>query len=92
MLGGRVVRTDGRWSHKAACRGVDPAVFFPENEKDEEKVREAREICDRCIVKAPCLAESLAPPFEEFGVWGGLTAPERKKFARQIKRKATGAA
>ena len=73
---------DTTWQMKAACRGPQAAVFFPPPQferKDEKLEREARakEICQTCAVKEPCLdyAVSIREPH---GIWGGLNENERK--------------
>jgi hypothetical protein len=58
----------------AACRGQDPELFFPSKGDD---VRPARAICSGCLVLDPCREWALA--HELMGIWGGLTACERRK-------------
>jgi WhiB family redox-sensing transcriptional regulator len=71
------------WQVRAACRGMDSAVFFhPENERGAAKVeREARakEVCRRCPVIEPCRRHALAVQ-EPYGVWGGLSEAERDEI------------
>jgi transcription factor WhiB len=59
------------WQEDAACRGVLPDVFFP----DEDPAR-AKAICETCPVRLHCLAFALERK-ERYGVWGGLTEKER---------------
>ena len=47
------------WMERAACRGEDPAVFFPSLGADAAK---ARAICASCAVRQECLAYALADP------------------------------
>lgn len=71
------------------CQQV-PEIFFPEDFRAKEKGQDkqmaklaeatAREICLRCPVMAKCLKVGM---FEEFGVWGGSTAEQRKQIRRQ---------
>jgi WhiB family redox-sensing transcriptional regulator len=58
------------WRNDAACRGTDPAVFFPERATSPEP---ALAICARCPVRAECLDAA-----DDDGIWGGTTAVERK--------------
>jgi Transcription factor WhiB len=71
------------------CEEV-PDIFFPEDyrikaRQDFEMARmaeeTAREICLRCPVMAKCLKVGM---FEDYGIWGGATADQRKKIRRQI--------
>ena len=58
-----------------ACMGADPELFFSDNIAD---INQAREICISCPLMAKCL--DYATFAEEFGVWGGATAKERKEL------------
>ncbi|PRX95603.1 WhiB family transcriptional regulator [Allonocardiopsis opalescens] len=57
------------WASGAACRTVDPEVFFA----DEGR---ALAICRTCPVRAACLEAALEYG-EEHGVWGGTTPQQR---------------
>lgn len=41
----------------------------------------ARELCNRCPVRLECLAAAMKTR-QPYGVWGGLTEPERRKLRR----------
>ena len=56
-----------------ACMGADSELFFSENIAE---IKQAREICVSCPLLAKCL--DYATFAEEYGVWGGTTAGERK--------------
>jgi WhiB family transcriptional regulator, redox-sensing transcriptional regulator len=78
------LRVDETWQTKAACRGPQAAVFFPPSQferKDEKLEREerAKEICQGCSVREPCLdyAVSIREPH---GIWGGQNEAERKQL------------
>ena len=72
------------WRQRASCRGVDPDVFYPVSDEDAE---EAKEICDQCTVRTPCLEYALANR-ERDGVWGGATERERRRIIRQRRKTA----
>ena len=57
------------WRKHAACRGIDPDVFYPIS---DEEAGEAKAICDQCAVRESCLEHALANRERE-GVWGGTT-------------------
>lgn len=69
------------WLERAACRGMDPEIFFPSQGMDG---REAKAICATCPVTQECLdyAESNK---ERIGVFGGMTAQERNRRRRKLK-------
>jgi WhiB family redox-sensing transcriptional regulator len=72
------------WRTKAACQGLDPAIFYPASEEDAD---EAKAICGACPVRQPCLEYALANR-ERDGVWGGATEKERRRIVRQRRKTA----
>jgi WhiB family redox-sensing transcriptional regulator len=72
------------WRQRAACRGLDPEVFFPASDEEAE---EARAICAMCPVRQACLEHALAHRERE-GVWGGCTERERRRIVRQRRKSA----
>ena len=64
------------WHAEAACRGVDPALFFPEK-RGEHRPVQALAYCAECPVTAPCLASALELA-STVGVWGNTTGLERR--------------
>ncbi len=75
------------WASQAACVGEARLFFSPDRyERDEAKARriaKAKAICATCPVIERCREEGRR---EEFGVWAGLTAPERKRWRRLSKQ------
>jgi len=65
------------WRHLAACRGIDPGLFYPEN---HPSITVLRAICDPCPVRSRCLEWALA--HEKHGYWGGKTENARKTIRR----------
>lgn len=70
------------WQTKAACRGPHAAVFYPppQFERKEDKLQRegrAKQICQTCAVRQPCLEYALQIR-EPHGIWGGLSEAERK--------------
>jgi WhiB family redox-sensing transcriptional regulator len=72
------------WRNRAACRGVDPDIFYPLSDEDAD---DARAICSACGVREACLAWALGNREHE-GVWGGATERERRRMIRQRRRSA----
>lgn len=72
------------WRQKGACRGLDPAIFYP---VQEEEADVAKAICATCPVQEACLEYALANR-ERDGVWGGTTGKERRRIIRQRRRTA----
>lgn len=64
------------WQQQAACRGLDPAIFFP-GRGDTPSVRRALDVCDGCTVRAECLAYAVDNG-ELAGIWGGQTQRQRR--------------
>lgn len=61
------------WMDQALCRQQNPEIFFNQRARSE---RRAKGICARCSVRTDCLELALKSE-SEFGVWGGLSGPER---------------
>jgi WhiB family redox-sensing transcriptional regulator len=82
---------DGDWRLGAACRSVDPELFFPISYTGAsmEQVTTAKAICSHCPVQPECLAFALRTG-QAHGIWGGLTEQERKHTARSGQRAAPG--
>lgn len=85
---------------EAACFGLgvpeDNPFYGPEvdlrNEPQED--REAREevakaICEGCKLKWPCLEWAL-DTYEDWGIWGGMNSPDRKKFQKWLRKRGSG--
>ena len=76
--------TVASWRKRAACRGVDPEVFYPVT---DEEAGVAKAICASCPVREACLDWALRTR-EKDGVWGGATERERRRIIRQRRRSA----
>lgn len=60
------------WMDAALCRQIDPNLFQPHNYVQSQQARQA---CQACPVKEPCLNYALATNAD--GIWGGTTRRER---------------
>ena len=67
-------RFAARWRERAACRGTDLDLFYPER---GESADPARLVCAACPVCQPCLEYALSNRITH-GIWGGLTERERR--------------
>lgn len=77
------------WHADAACRGMDPALFFPDAKGPTVVAPEVEAACRRCPVKAECLDEVLAWTDEaDWGWRAGLTAAERRKLRARRRKGA----
>lgn len=72
------------WVQSAACADPDAPSMFPAD-TDRVGIELARDICNGCPVRQTCLDDALRRG-EAFGVWGGLSADERRSLRRQKKR------
>lgn len=68
------------WFDLAACSGVDTDVFFP-NSEDLAGIAAAKGVCASCPVREDCLAFAVETNQTE-GIWGGLTARQRRRLRR----------
>jgi WhiB family redox-sensing transcriptional regulator len=64
------------WQDDGLCAQTDPDAFFPEKGGNS---RPAKQICSGCPVKPDCLSWALMHQ-ERFGIWGGTSERERRKF------------
>lgn len=78
------------WRDQAACRGIDPELFFPVVEDGPlcaVQIARAKSVCAGCPVRTECLGWALETL--SHGIAGGLTEPERSA-ARVGHRKPGG--
>ena len=61
---------DRAWVELAACRGVDPELWFVADRHSFEHGQAIR-ICGECEVKAQCLKVARKRR-ERHGIWGGV--------------------
>lgn len=76
-------KLDESWRVDAACRTVDPNIFFPKHEADSAI---AKLICNECVVRVPCLEYAIETG-ENFGVWGGASEGERRALVRNQRQR-----
>jgi WhiB family redox-sensing transcriptional regulator len=67
------------WRAMAACRSVDPDLFFPLSDIGPglEQAARAKAVCAGCPVRRQCLSFALLTQ-QGHGVWGGTTEQERR--------------
>ncbi|WP_344259608.1 WhiB family transcriptional regulator [Streptomyces sodiiphilus] len=85
----------GPWHAEAACRRDEAGLFFaPSQEPTASRLsreQAAKSVCSRCPVLVECREHALLQP-EPYGVWGGLTAAERRVvLSRRRRREAAEA-
>ncbi len=73
---------DVSWRVKGACQGLDPDIFYPDN---DDNCDQAISICKTCQVRIACLNYALDSR-EKQGVWGGASARERRRLLRVGRR------
>lgn len=73
------------WKQEAACKGMDISLFFPRR-GEVLKIREAKKICLKCPVIEECREYSfhIAGEFDTVGIFGGLTADNRKQMLKEM--------
>jgi WhiB family redox-sensing transcriptional regulator len=65
------------WHRDAACKEHPELSWFPQRRAD---VRPVKRVCASCLVVDLCKAWALSQPEPLVGIWGGLTAYERRKL------------
>lgn len=66
---------DTPWRTRAACRGHDPNIWFP-NKGDDATRQQALRICRECPVKRAC-GQTAHDELIPYGIWGGMTEKQR---------------
>jgi WhiB family redox-sensing transcriptional regulator len=79
----------GPWHAEAVCRRDEAGLFFaPSKEPTAARLsreQAAKRVCARCPVLVECREHALVMP-EPYGVWGGLTAAERRVVLSRRRR------
>jgi hypothetical protein len=71
------------WTQHANCKN-QTNIMFPKRHKDITYIQQARQLCNNCPVKEPCLQYALQyPPADMHGVWAGKTS---RQLAAEQKR------
>lgn len=82
---------DGPWHTEAGCRRDEAGLFFaPSKEPTAARLsreQTAKRVCATCPVLVECREHALLQP-EPYGVWGGLTAAERRVVLARRRRAA----
>jgi WhiB family redox-sensing transcriptional regulator len=68
-------RNEREWRHQAACKGMNPDVFFPTG-GGRGSLDVARAICAGCPVSTQCFEAGRT---EHTGMWGGTSVDQRRK-------------
>jgi WhiB family redox-sensing transcriptional regulator len=71
------------WRHDAACREATPeaAEGFFAFDNEAELIAAAKQVCAGCPVTEQCRTWAMDHG-QDHGVWGGLTADERRALRR----------
>lgn len=77
------------WTEQALCAQADPDLFFGD-EAAGWQAHLAKKICADCPVLEKCLDYALKLGEVHFGIWGGMTAQERRAERRRRKAAAPG--
>lgn len=68
------------WIADAACRGMDPGLFFPDR---NEPTGPIKAICAECPVQADCLDYAIRTG-QKYGIWGGTSEKQRRQLRRGL--------
>ncbi|TYK43060.1 WhiB family transcriptional regulator [Actinomadura decatromicini] len=92
------------WRRSAACRDVDPEVFFPDAASGsapdpvsdpvsdgKRRIAQAKAVCAGCPVQQECRREAVERR-EPVGIWGGTTPQQRAALRRKQRRSKAGQA
>ena len=68
-------RNERDWRHLAACKGMDPEMFFPIH-AHRGSCNDAKAVCATCPVSKQCFEAGRT---EHTGMWGGTSVDQRRK-------------
>ncbi len=68
------------WITQAACRGMNPDLFFPDRGED---TTQAKAVCAGCSVRAECLEAALMN-MDKHGIFGGTSERERRRMRTHV--------
>lgn len=77
------------WPLRATCAGPEyqPEDWFPE--QGAPGMARVRAVCMGCPVRQSCLAHALGRGRDCYGVWGGYTQDERRKYLTWRRRQTS---
>ena len=81
LIGIWMKQTMTNWTENALCKGVKHIDYFSDEIRE---VKNAKIMCTNCQVASDCLAQAIKNE-EIYGVWGGLSQRERRKYHRLYK-------
>jgi WhiB family redox-sensing transcriptional regulator len=70
---------DQNWRAAGLCGAENADLWFAVGAVEH---RNAKRICARCPVRGECLAYAMDGGID-YGIWGGLTERERRRFRRE---------
>lgn len=75
--------SDPDWRDRAACKDVDPDLFFPTSNTGPalDQIEAAKAVCRACPVQRICLEFAMMTN-QQHGIWGGTTDEQRRKMRR----------
>lgn len=82
---GNAIRRHGQ----PVCMTSDPEAWFPDKGNLDRANKMAIEHCRQCPVQRECLIYALTAN-EPYGIYGGLTAQERRKLKKKSPPVTTG--
>jgi len=80
------VMTYTNWKKKAQCRGVDTAIFMPDDTDTlaGSRKRLALTYCNACPVRQECLDYAIENNIT-VGIYGGTTNLDRRRYKKRMK-------
>ena len=66
---------------EALCKNTPVDMWFPVSGSSNKQIAETKTICYKCSIQQKCLQYSI-DHYIQFGIFGGLTAKERRNLKR----------
>ena len=74
------------WRADALCREYPDVPWFGQSLRSTKR---AKAVCEKCLVRTECLSYAMSDPTLD-GVWGGLTARERRQLIKNASNPLEG--
>jgi len=74
-----------RWMQRAACKGLDTDLFFPDTGVNHARLKK---LCAACPVRQQCLQYAVENGMDD-GLWGGLSPRQRRPLRKKYNANQT---
>lgn len=80
------------WAKDAACRDSPLQWVLDTNHEKRQPatIFDRMLVCETCPVRLECLRDALGSGYDVYGIWGGTTQGERRRYRRRTLKRGDG--